>query len=88
MIWLTEGLSTTLSHQHDNCDKKFDISLEQLLNNVVSYIYYYTMFEYVLDEYGKDYILKLIKDLDYLKKETPRLYEEVKSLYNNQKISL
>lgn len=84
MKWLTEGLATTLSHQWDNSEKKFDISLEQLLNDTISYVYYYTMFSYILEEYGKNYILKLIKNLNYLNEETPRLYEEIKSLYSSK----
>ena len=39
------------------------------------------MFKYIIDSYGKDYILYLISNIEILNKETPKLYEEAKKYY-------
>lgn len=80
-IWLAEGLATFLSHQYDGKELSFNASLEQIINGGTSYINYYTMVSYALNNYGKDYILRLLRDEEYLERETLRLYDEVKLLY-------
>jgi len=82
MVWLSEGLATTLSHQYDGIQSSFDATLEQMINGGTQYKNYYLMFSYVLNKYGKGYILKLLNDKEYLINETPRLYEEVNNYYN------
>ena len=82
--WLSEGLATTISHQYDNAKDLFDATLEQMTDgDYTDYRNYHTMFKYVLDTYGREYILKLIKNSDLLFNETPKLYNEVKEKFNN-----
>lgn len=78
--WLSEGLATTISHQYDNASLEFNATLDEIINGCHNYVNYYTMFKYVYNTYGRNYILSLIEDYDLLKKETPKLYEEV-SIY-------
>ncbi|MBQ7136882.1 MAG: hypothetical protein IJO43_02760 [Bacilli bacterium] len=82
MVWLSEGLATTLSHQYDGCKDSFDATLEQMISGGTKYKNYYMMFSYVLTTYGRNYILKLLENKEYLSNETPRLYEEVINYYS------
>jgi len=79
--WLSEGLATTISHQYDNYELSFDATLDQMIKGGTPYKNYHTMFLYVLNKYGRNYILQLLNDKDYLYKITPKLYEEVVSYY-------
>lgn len=75
--WLSEGLATTISHQYDNCDLTFDASLEQIMNDdYINYTNYHTMFYYVYETYGRDYILQLVNNFELQKQDTERLYNE------------
>lgn len=42
------------------------------------------MFNYVLNTYGRDYILRLITDENLLKNKTNKLYEETKEYYGKE----
>ncbi len=79
--WLSEGLATTLSHQLDNANRTFNFTLDEVINGGRNYINYHTMFNYAYETYGREYILELIVDNELLETETPRLYEETKTLY-------
>lgn len=81
--WLSEGLATTISHQYDKHELSFNATLDQIIHGKCNYINYHTMFKYVLDTYGRDYILELLKNHDLLVADTPKLYDEVNSKYNN-----
>lgn len=83
-VWIGEGLATFLSHQYEGQELSFDASLEQIKNGGTSYVNYYTMLYYALNNYGKNYILKLLKDKECLEKETIKLYNEVNSLYKSK----
>lgn len=80
--WLQEGLAVTLSHQYDDADMIFNITLEEAMNGGHDYRNYHTMFSYVRDTYGRDYILSLLNNFELLKQETPRLYDEVLDYIN------
>ena len=84
-IWMSEGLATTLSHQCDTMKKTFNATLDQIINGGIDYKNYYVMFSYILNNYGKKYILDLLKNEEQLKKITPKLYKEV-SIHYNKKI--
>lgn len=81
VTWLSEGLATTLSHQYDDIDKKFDASLEEIKNGNCYYYNYNSMFSYILKNYDKEYIRKLINNYDFLLNETERLYNETVNYY-------
>ena len=85
-IWLGEGLATYLSHQYDGEDLFFDATIEELLEGGTSYMNYYVMVSYALNKYGRNYILRLLKDEEYVKNETYKLYEEVKLIYKTRNI--
>ncbi len=85
-IWLNEGLATTLSHQCDNHIMKFDATFEDVKGGAKAYYNYHTMFSYVLDNYGRDYILELIHNRTLMENETPRLYDEVKAYVDSKVI--
>jgi hypothetical protein len=82
--WLSEGCATTISRQYQNISKPFTANLEDMEEGCSNYNNYHLMFKYVLDTYGKDYILKLIKNTDLVKNETPKLYNEVVNYYNKK----
>lgn len=73
--WLNEGIAIKLSHQYDNKEYKFNASLNEMINGCNNYINYYTMFSYVIDKYGKDYILDLILN--------NKAFDETEKLYND-----
>ena len=85
-VWLSEGLATTLSHQHDKSELIFNATLDEMKDGLTDYRNYHTMFKYVLDTYGRDYVLKLIEDYDLLVSHTPVLFEETKEVYNKSKM--
>lgn len=82
--WLSEGLATTISHQYDNSSMSFDATYKEMLNGGSNYCNYHTMFSYVKDTYGRDYVLKLINDFTFLEKETPRSFKETKNYVENK----
>lgn len=84
--WLAEGLATTISHQYDNVNINFNATLEEVMYKDSDYISHHTMFKYVLDTYGRDYVLELIKNYDLLVKDTPKLYEEIRELYYDSEL--
>ena len=84
-VWLSEGLATTISHQYDNYDLTFDATLEQMKgDDYTHYTNYHTMFYYVYETYGRDYILELVNNYELQKQETERLYNETVEYVKNQ----
>lgn len=81
-MWLNEGAATYLSNQYED-KKEIRCSLDDFINKKCFYSDYKLMFEYVLNTYGKEYILKLIDDKELLDKDSKRLFEEAKKYYNN-----
>lgn len=82
-IWLSEGIATTLSHQYDGKEKQFDTTFEDLNNGKCYYSNYNAIFEYILNNYEKEYIMKLINDYQFLENETLKLYNETVIYYKN-----
>lgn len=81
-LWLSEGLASSLSHQMDKVEPMLNATLDQMIDGEhVDYKNYYAMFKYVLDNYGRDYILSLVDNYDLLISDTPRLYEEAREYY-------
>ena len=72
--WISEGAATYLSGQYEDSNK-INCTYEQLLEHT-SYPNYRAMFAYVLENYGHDYILKLIDDEELLVNETEKLFNE------------
>ena len=87
LTWLNEALATTLSHQYDNYPLTLDVSLDSIINGQASYINYYTMGKYLINNYSKEYILELAKNRELLTKDTSKIYEETLLYINNRKIS-
>lgn len=77
-IWLWEGLATFLSSQYKETNF-FTATLEEMKKRKnTDYREFYTMFLYVYQTYGKNYIWKLLNNFTLQEKETPRLYKETK----------
>ena len=72
MIWFGEGLATNLSNQF----KKMEINcpLDDVIQGKAKYINYYSMVKYLLDSFGKDYILMLSKNKKLLENITNDIY--------------
>ena len=80
--WLREGLATYLSGQYEDANE-IKCTYDELLNGC-SYTNYKAMFEYVLNTYGKEYILKLIDHEELLNRDSKRLFEEAVSFYKKE----
>ena len=76
LTWFNEALATNISHQYEGYTLSLDVSLDSIIKGQASYINYYTMGKYLLNNYPKEYILKLSKDNDLLIKDTPKIYKE------------
>lgn len=84
-LWLKEGMACLLSRQYDDVKLGFDATLDEVINGNTNYSNYYTMFLYVYNTYGKEYILELLRNSEKLISETPVLHEETIKYYNNIK---
>lgn len=81
-IWLKEGMAIFISHQYDNTKLSFNATSEEIIDGNTSYSNYYSMFSYVYNSYGKEYILELLKNSTRLINDTPTLFEETKKYYS------
>ena len=73
-----KNIKQPIRHDYENEELKFDCSLEDILNGKDLYYNYYAMSKYLIDNCDKDYILKLAKDNEFLKNETPSIYYKTK----------
>ena len=78
-------MACLLSRQYDDVKLGFDATLDEVINGNTNYSNYYTMFLYVYNTYGKEYILELLRNSEKLISETPVLHEETIKYYNNIK---
>ena len=76
--YLEEGIAQYLSHQKENLKLEFKYSLEDIYESKSSYDGFYLMTKYILDNYGKEYFLKLLTNKEYVLEETPKIYEHIK----------
>lgn len=87
IIWFSEGLATNLANQNyeirdlNKCD--FDKLKNDFRHYKGSYIYAYTIVNYVLNNYSNEEIEKLYKDPNYLREKSSKIFEEAKSWTNN-----
>lgn len=82
MLWFSEGLACYLSNQYNTLSPS--CSLDTIMNEeFTSYVNYYTMMSYLVENYDKSYILKLAKDKELLKQETPKIYNGTKKYLSN-----
>ena len=88
MTWLSEALATNLSGQYENKEVYFNTTLDEIIRGKSNYCNYYLMGKYLLEEYNKEYILKLVRDNELVKKETPRIFKEtfkyLDKIYNKE----
>lgn len=81
LVWIREGIAIILSNQ--NYELELNCTLEDLLNNnQVSYTNYYTLMNYVLNHYDKNYSAMIVIDSLFGKGETSNIYIEY---MNNKK---
>ncbi len=80
LTWFKESLAILLSHQYENQSIKLEASLDDIINGKADYRNYYVIGKYVMDKYGKDFLLELASDNNLVMKLTPKLYMEAKSI--------
>ena len=78
VLWFTEGLATYLSNQYPNTNK-IEVSLEEIVNGSCSYTNYRVLVKYIIENYDKEYINKLIDNREFLLEETEKIYKEALS---------
>ena len=67
---INEGLACYLSHQDENEELKLDCSIEDILENkLIDYKNYYVIMKYIIDNYDKEYVDKMIYDKEFAKEE-------------------
>ena len=90
-IWFKEGLATNLAYQNyslidlGSCD--FEL-LKNSFNNYGenNYVYAYTIVHYILSNYEKDEIDKLILDSEYLRENSNKIFLEAKEFVLNRRL--
>ena len=82
-MWFTEGLAMYLSNQFKYEKLSINASLEDIMTYNAKYVNYVTLFIYVLENYGLDYIKELIKDEEKQIDILPAIYEEAKIYYKS-----
>ena len=90
--WLQEGLATNLANQNyflmdlSECD--FELLKNDFMNyGKYNYAFAYTIVNFILNNYDKEIVYKLITDINYLKDNDNRLFEEAKQHMLNEKLS-
>lgn len=82
MTWFSEALATSLSNQYGDLNF-IDCKLNDILNGTATYFNYYSMGNYLLNNYSKEYILELAKNKDLLEKNTPTIFFEALNYLDN-----
>ena len=82
--FLNEGIATYLSGQKDNISLTFNYTLEDITESKSNYDAWYMFTKYIIEQYGKDYLLELFRNREQAIKEAPRLYEEAKEYYQKR----
>ena len=72
-----------LSNQFKYEKLSINASLEDIMTYNAKYVNYVTLFIYVLENYGLDYIKELIKDEEKQIEILPVVYEEAKRNYKS-----
>ena len=90
--WLQEGLATNLANQNYYLMDLSECDFELLKNDFMNYGKYnyafaYTIVNFILNNYDKEIVYKLITDTNYLKDNDNRLFEEAKQHMLNEKLS-
>lgn len=76
LLWVEEGLAINLSGQ---INTKYKV--KSVNNPLKGYNDFALGMKYVLDNYDKDYVKKLISNVDFQKEENPRLFKEIENYY-------
>lgn len=90
--WFLEGIATYLSDQFKHREEKsnksleFKVSYDDIVKRGNLYPQYYLFFKYVVETYGRDYIINLLNDYELIMSETPKLYEEVVEHYKQKSL--
>lgn len=82
-MWFTEGLAMYLSNQFKYEKLSINASLKDIMAYNAKYVNYVTLFIYVLENYGLDYIKELIKDEEKQIDILPVVYEEAKIYFQS-----
>ena len=82
--FLNEGIATYLSGQKDGIEIPFKFKIEDILESKSSYDAWYLLTKYIIEEYGKEYFLELLRDRETAEKEASRLFEETKEYYEKK----
>ena len=90
--WLQEGLATNLANQNYYLMDLSECDFELLKNDFMNYsknnyAFAYTIVNFILNNYDKEIVYKLITDTNYLKDNDNRLFEEAKQHMLNEKLS-
>lgn len=73
-IYLTEGIASYLSEQYPNPSFNNHIPVEAFLNNeVVNYENYAYIIKFLIENNEHEYLLKLISNESFARKETPKI---------------
>lgn len=85
-IWFREGIATNLSGQKYNVVDLTNCDFEVLKNDFLNfgsgnYNAAYTIVNYILKNYEREKLLKLVRDSEYLRKESNKIFEEAKSFF-------
>ena len=90
--WFQEGLATNLANQNYYLMDLSECDFELLKNDFMNYgknnyAFAYTIVNFILNNYDKEIVYKLITDSNYLKDNDNRLFEEAKQHMLNEKLS-
>ena len=78
-LYLTEGIASFLSEQYPNPKFNNRIPVEAFLNNeVVNYENYAYIIKYLIENYEHEYLLKLISNERFARKETTKIIHNIK----------
>lgn len=85
-IWFREGIATNLSGQKYDVIDLTDCDFEVLKNDFLNfgsgnYDAAYTIVNYMLNNYNREELLKLIRDSDYLRRKSNEIFEEAKIFF-------
>ncbi len=84
LIWFFEGIATNLVDKNYEMPDLSECDFNKLVNDFKnfgkgSYKYSYTIVKYILNNYSKEEIFRLLHDSEYLLENANKIFEEVKN---------